>query len=164
MKIKTLNDLFVDQIKDLYNAETQILKALPRMAKNASDSKLKEGFERHLEETKAQKDRLEKVCKLLDVKPTGKKCVAMEGLLEEAKEIINNVKDPSVLDAGLIASSQKVEHYEIASYGTVATFAKELGNEQVLDLLVDTLQEEKQTDTKLTNVAESNVNENAPLD
>ncbi|MBX9851314.1 MAG: ferritin-like domain-containing protein [Cytophagaceae bacterium] len=161
MKIKTFNDLFTDQIKDLYNAESQMLKALPKMAKKATDTKLKASFEKHLEQTKVQKERLEKVCEILDIKPTGKKCAAMEGLIEEAKEIIENVKDPYVLDAGLIAASQKVEHYEIASYGTLAEFAKELGNQEVLDILVETLKEEKETDVKLTLVAKKEVNKEA---
>ena len=161
MKIKTFNDLFADQIKDLYNAESQMLKALPKMAKKATDTKLKASFEKHLEQTKAQKERLEKVCEILDIKPTGKKCAAMEGLIEEAKEIIENVKDPYVLDAGLIAASQKVEHYEIASYGTLAEFAKELGNQEVLALLAETLKEEKATDVKLTMVAKKEVNKEA---
>lgn len=161
MKVKTLNDLLVDMVKDLYSAENQLLKALPKMAKKASTPELKKGFEMHLEETLRQKERLEKVAELMDITPKGKKCAAMEGLIEEAEEMISEVKDPDVLDAGLIAAAQKVEHYEIASYGTVCTYAKMLGNNAILKLLHQTLEEEKATDIKLTEIAEGLVNEKA---
>jgi ferritin-like metal-binding protein YciE len=161
MKLKTLNDLLVDMIKDLYSAENQLIKALPKMAKKSSTPELKKGFEKHLEETIRQKERLEKVAELLEITPKGKKCAAMEGLIEEADELISEVKDADVLDAGLIAAAQKVEHYEIASYGTVCTFAKMLGHKDVLKLLLQTLEEEKATDLKLTEVAEGMVNEKA---
>jgi ferritin-like metal-binding protein YciE len=161
MKIKTVNDLFADMIKDLYSAESQLVKALPKMAKKASTPELKKGFEKHLEQTIAQKDRLEKIADILDITPKGKKCMAMEGLIEEAEDMISEIKDPDVLDAGLIAAAQKVEHYEIASYGTAATFAKMLTNNEILNLLLQTLEEEKSTDAKLTEVAESLVNEKA---
>jgi ferritin-like metal-binding protein YciE len=162
MKVKTFNDLFVDMIKDLYSAESQLIKALPKMAKKASAPELKKGFEQHLEETINQRERLEKVAEILEVSPKGKKCAAMEGLVEEAEEMISDFKDPQVLDAALIAAAQKVEHYEIASYGTVLTFAKMLDDgEQIVNLLKETIQEEKDTDVKLTEVAEGIVNEKA---
>jgi ferritin-like metal-binding protein YciE len=161
MKLKTLNDLLVDMVKDLYSAENQLIKALPKMAKKSTSPALKKGFEKHLEETMRQKERLEKVAELLDITPKGKKCAAMEGLIEEAEEIISEIKDPEVLDAGLIAAAQKVEHYEIASYGTIATFAKMLGEKEALKLFLQTLEEEKATDLKLTEVAEGMVNEKA---
>jgi ferritin-like metal-binding protein YciE len=161
MKIKSLNDLFVDCIKDLYSAENQLIKALPKMAKKATSSELKKSFEKHLAETEKQKERLEKVGELLDISLKGKKCAAMEGLVEEAEELISEVTDPEVLDAGLIGAAQKVEHYEIASYGTAATYAKLLQDGQILKLLVATLEEEKATDALLTELAEGIVNEKA---
>ena len=161
MKIRTLNDLFVDMIKDLYSAESQLVKALPKMAKKATNPELKKGFEQHLQETINQKERLEKIAEILDISPKGKKCAAMEGLVTEAEEIISEIADPQVLDAGLIAAAQKVEHYEIASYGTVATFAKILGNSEIENLLRETEKEEKGADEKLGKVAQSTVNQTA---
>lgn len=161
MKIKTLNDLFADMVKDLYSAESQLAKALPKMAKKANTPQLKKGFEKHLEETLKQKERLERVAEILDITPKGKKCAAMEGLIEEAEEMMSEVKDPEVLDAALIAAAQKVEHYEISSYGTVCTLAKTLGSNEIARLLAQTLKEEKETDVKLTDIAESMVNEKA---
>ena len=161
MKIKTLNDLFVDMIRDLYSAESQLVKALPKMAKKATNPELKQGFEKHLQETINQKERLGKIAELLEFNPKGKKCAAMEGLVTEAEEIISEIKDPEVLDAGLIAAAQKVEHYEIASYGTVATFAKILGNGEIEDLLRETEKEEKAADETLTKVAQTAVNQGA---
>jgi len=161
MKIKTLNDLFVDMIKDLYSAESQLIKALPKMAKKATNPQLKQGFENHLQETINQKERLVKIAELLDISPKGKKCAAMEGLVKEAEEIISEIADPEVLDAGLIAAAQKVEHYEIASYGTVATFAKILGNQEIMNLLLETEKEEKAADETLTKVAKTVVNKTA---
>lgn len=161
MKVKTFNDLLADLIKDLYSAEGQMAKSLPKMAKKASSQRLKKAFEMHLEETLNQKERLEKVCELLEITPKGKKCQAMEGLIEEAEEMTEDVKDAQVLDAGLILSAQKAEHYEIASYGTACTFAKILGNEKVLKLLGESLEEEKATDIKLTELAENVINPRA---
>lgn len=161
MKVKSLNDLMIDMVKDLYSAENQLIKALPKMAKKASTPELKNSFELHLEETMRQKERLEQVAEIMGITPKGKKCAAMEGLIEEAEEAISDIKDADVLDAGLIAAAQKVEHYEIASYGTVCTFAKLLGDKDVLKLLHQTLEEEKATDLKLTEVAEGLVNEKA---
>ena len=161
MKVKTFNDLLADLVKDLYSAETQIIKALPKMIKHSKTQELKRGFEKHLEETNIQKERLERVAELLEISPKGKKCAAMEGLIEEAEEMISEVKDQEVLEAGLIAAAQKVEHYEIASYGTACTFAKILGNKEVAKILHETLEEEKATDEKLTQIAETQVNEKA---
>jgi ferritin-like metal-binding protein YciE len=162
MKVKTLNDLFVDMLKDVYSAESQLVKALPKMAKKSSAAQLKRGFELHLQETIRQKERLEQIAQILDISPKGKKCAAMEGLVEEAEDMFTDVKDPEVLDAGLIVAGQKVEHYEIASYGTLLSIAKKLGFEgTILDLLTETLEEEKATDEKLTDIAETIVNERA---
>jgi ferritin-like metal-binding protein YciE len=161
MKMKTLNDLFVDQIKDLYSAENQLVKALPKMAKAASNEDLAAGFEQHLEQTREQVTRLEKICQALGVTPKGKKCVAMEGLIEEGKELLEEDAAERVLDAGLIAAAQKVEHYEIAAYGTVRTWAEQLGMDDAVELLQQTLDEEKQTDDKLTELAKSTINEEA---
>jgi ferritin-like metal-binding protein YciE len=161
MKLKTLHDLLVDELKDLYSAETQLVKALPKMAKAASNPDLRAGFEEHLEQTKGQVTRIEKICMLLDATPKGKKCVAMEGLIEEGKELLEEDAEVGVLDAGLIAAAQKVEHYEIASYGTARTWAEQLGLAEAVELLQETLDEEKSTDEKLTDLATSIVNEEA---
>jgi ferritin-like metal-binding protein YciE len=163
MKLKTLQDLLVDQLKDLYSAENQLVKALPKMAKAASNPDLRAGFEEHLEQTKEQVTRIEEICKSLDVTPKGKKCAAMEGLLEEGKELMNEDAEPGVLDAGLIAAAQKVEHYEIASYGTARTWAEQLGLDDAVELLEQTLEEEKSTDQKLSELATSTVNEEAEV-
>jgi ferritin-like metal-binding protein YciE len=158
MKMSTLHDLYVNELKDLYNAESQLLKALPKMAKAASAPELAEAFETHLEETQVHVERLEKVFEELDVSPKGKKCKAMEGLIEEGKEILEEDADPSVRDAALIAAAQRVEHYEIAGYGCVRTYARLLGYEEAADLLQETLNEEGATDHKLTELAESVIN------
>src|SRR5476651_2615663 len=130
MKLSNLQDLFVDELKDLYSAENQILKALPKMIKAASATVLQDVFQEHLEVTKGQVNRLEKIFKMLDVSPKGKKCKAMEGLLEEGKELMSEDANPSVMDAGLIAAAQRVEHYEMAGYGTTRTFAELLGHKK----------------------------------
>jgi len=160
MKMESLRDLFVEELKDLYNAESQITKALPKMAKAANSDELRTAFEEHLEETKGQIERLDQIFKNLGVNPKGKKCKAMEGLVEEGKEIIENGSDadPSVLDAALISAAQKVEHYEIAGYGCVRTWAQLLGEEEAVELLQQTLDEESQTDKRLTELAESEIN------
>ena len=158
MKMKTLQDLFADEIKDLYSAETQIVKALPKMAKAASSPELKQAFEEHLEQTKEHVERLEEVCEKLDLTPKGKKCKAMQGLLEEGSEIISEGGEPMVLDAALIAAAQRVEHYEIAGYGCARTFANQLGHEEAASVLQQTLEEEGETDKKLTQIAESEIN------
>ena len=161
MKMKTLEDLLVEQLKDLYSAENQLVKALPKMAKAATNADLRAGFEEHLEQTRGHVERLEQICEQLGVTPKGKKCAAMEGLVEEGKELLEEDAGPSVLDAGLIAAAQKVEHYEIASYGSARTWAELLGLEDAVELLQQTLDEEKATDEKLTQLAETTVNEEA---
>jgi ferritin-like metal-binding protein YciE len=161
MAMDSLKDLYVEELKDLYNAENQLLKALPRMAKKAASPDLKAAFEEHLGQTEGQVQRLEKIFKRLGEKPTGKTCKAMKGLVEEGKEIIEEDGDESVLDAALIGAAQKVEHYEIASYGTARTFASMLGEEDAMELLQETLDEEATTDKKLTALAESLVNPEA---
>ncbi len=148
----TLKDLYVEELKDIYSAENQILKALPKMAKAASSEALKAGFEEHLQQTKVQVERLQKIFASLDEAPNGKKCHGMEGLLEEGSEAIEEF-DGEVLDAALISAAQRVEHYEMAAYGTVRTYAELLGESKHVSLLAETLQEEKDTDQKLTKLS-----------
>ncbi len=157
MKMEDLKDLFVEELKDLYSAENQITKALPKMVKTASSPDLKQGFELHLEQTKGQIARLEQIFEELGESPKGKKCHGMEGLLEEGKELMEEDAEPEVLDAGLISAAQRVEHYEIAAYGTVKTYAELLGMSKAAKLLAETLNEEKDTDQKLTGLA-GNIN------
>lgn len=164
MKMKSLNDLLIEQLKDLYSAENQLIRALPKMAKAATNPDLKTGFEEHLEQTRGQTARIEQICEQLEVSPKGKKCAAMEGLIEEGKEIMQEDAQPGVLDAGLIAAAQKVEHYEIASYGSARTWAEQLGFQKIARLLQETLDEERETDEKLTQLALSAVNERAAED
>jgi ferritin-like metal-binding protein YciE len=154
-KINTLHDVYVEQLKDLYSAETQLIKALPKMAKAATSPDLAQGFEDHLEQTREHASRLEKIFKALDEKPTGKKCKAMEGLVAEGAEAIDENATPAAKDALLIAAAQRVEHYEIAGYGTVRTHAKLLGQDEAVKLLQRTLEEEVETDEKLSEAAES---------
>jgi ferritin-like metal-binding protein YciE len=158
MAMENLQDLFEHELKDIYHAEKQLLKALPKMAKGALSEKLKAGFEEHLEQTQGHVERLEKVFELIDVAARGKKCEAMEGLIEEGSSILEEEEKSDVRDAALIAAAQKVEHYEIASYGTLCTYAKLLGLDQAKKILGQTLDEEKQTDETLTELAESEVN------
>lgn len=158
MKLKSLNDLFIHQLQDLYGAEQQLLKAMPKMTATAQSTKLKEAFETHYAETQNQVKRLESTFESLGMKPDSIKCKAMEGLLKEAEDLMSENADPEVMDAGLIASAQRVEHYEIAGYGTACTYAKFLGHTEALDLLKQTLNEEKKTDELLTVIAESSVN------
>jgi ferritin-like metal-binding protein YciE len=153
-----LEELLIDELKDLYSAENQIVKALPKMAKAASSPELKRAFERHLEETRRQVERLNQIGEQLEIKLTGKKCKGMEGLIEEGKEIIEEDLDEDAADAGLIGAAQKVEHYEIAAYGTARTHASLLGYNKVARLLQQTLDEEGNTDKKLTALAESVIN------
>jgi ferritin-like metal-binding protein YciE len=157
MKVGTLHDLYVDELKDLYNAENQLVKALPKLAQAASAPELRTAFEEHLEQTRGHVQRLEQIFKKLDVSPKGKKCKAMEGLIEEGKEVMDDV-EPPVLDAGLIAAAQRVEHYEMAGYGCVRTFASLLGYDDAAELLQETLDEEGAADKKLTELAETIVN------
>ena len=154
-KFKTLNDLLVDQVRDLYYAEKLLLKALPKMAKRASDEELKTAFKDHLEETEIHVDRLEQVFEELEVAVRSKKCPAMEGIIEEGKEMMEIDAEPAVMDAGLIAAAQKVEHYEMASYGCVRTYARLLGFDKIEKLLQKTLDEEMETDKRLSEIAES---------
>jgi len=161
MKQCTLNDLFIDQLRDVYNAENQLVKALPKMAKAASAPELRDAFTQHLEQTRGHVERLEEVAEKMGVKPKGKTCHAMEGLIEEGKEWIEEDAEPDVMDAGLIAAAQKVEHYEIAAYGCLCTWAKQLGDEESFDLLQQTLAEEKETDETLTQLAENSINQRA---
>jgi ferritin-like metal-binding protein YciE len=152
MAEKGLKELYVDELKDLYNAENQLLKALPKMAKAATSEELSAGFEEHFEQTKGHIQRLENIFKQLEESPKGKKCKGMEGLIEEGAEAIEEY-DGELLDAALIGAAQRVEHYEIAGYGTVIAFAEELGESEHVELLNETLEEEKETDEKLTGLA-----------
>lgn len=161
MKLESLNDVFTDLIRDLYNAETQLVKALPKMAKAASSEDLRTAFESHLEETNTQIERLETICEQLGIRAKGKTCKAMKGLIEEGAEVIELEGDPAAKDAALIAAAQKVEHYEIAGYGTARTFAHLLGEEEAAKLLDETIQEEGAADKKLTEIAESGINAEA---
>lgn len=159
--MKKLEDLFEHQLKDLYSAENQLIKALPKMAKAANDAELKKAFEKHLEETETHVQRLEEVCEELDIKPNGEECKAMKGLIKEAQGMIDENADKEVKDAGLIAEAQRVEHYEISAYGTVVRYAKELGHTKIAAKLKKTLDEEYKTDDALTSLAEKRLNEKA---
>jgi ferritin-like metal-binding protein YciE len=161
MAVKTVQDLLVDELRDIYHAEKQLLKALPKMAKAASSDKLRQAFEHHLEETRGQVERLEQVFERLEVPARAKRCEAMAGLIEEAQEMVDEIKTPEVLDAALITAAQKVEHYEIASYGSVHALAQATGQEEVAQLLGQTLEEEKAADQKLNQIALSDVNKTA---
>lgn len=158
--ITTLRDLLIDELRDLHHAENQLIKALPKMAKAASSEELKEGFQTHLEETRGHVDRLERCFKLLGEKARGKTCHAMQGLVEEGKEAIEEDAPDAIRDAKLIGAAQRVEHYEIAAYGTARAFAETLGETKVANLLQETLDEEGETNKKLTTLAET-VNEEA---
>ena len=160
MAIKTADDLFLDELKDIYSAEKQAVRAYPRVAKAVQSEELKQALQEHLEQTKQQIERLDRVFELLEKRSGGKTCEAMKGLLEEAVEHIEEVEAGPVLDAALLAALQRVEHYEIAAYGTVAAFAEAMGQIEIQQLLTETLQEEKQTDEKLTEVSRG-VNEEA---
>ena len=153
MKIASLDKLLEDELKDLYNAEGQLVKALPKMAKAATDASLKKAFTNHLTETKGQVERLNKIGELMGIKLNGKKCKAMEGLLEEGKEILESDGPGAVIDAALIGAAQRVEHYEIAAYGTARAFAEHLGNTKVAKLLQQTLDEESAADEKLSEIS-----------
>jgi ferritin-like metal-binding protein YciE len=157
-KLQTLEDLYMAMLKDLYSAEKQLVKALPKMAKNAQSSELQRAFQDHLKQTEGHVERIERIFSELGGSPRGKKCVGMEGLVEEGNELLQENVDPDVLDAGLVAAAQKVEHYEIASYGTVRTWAQRLGYNSAAQLLQQTLDEEGEANKKLTQVAESHVN------
>jgi ferritin-like metal-binding protein YciE len=158
MAEKQLDDLFLDTLKDIYYAEKQILRMLPRMAKAATSAELKAGFEQHAAETEGQIERLEQVFEIIGKPARGKTCDAILGIIDEGKEIMEEFKGSQALDAGLLSSAQAVEHYEIARYGTLATWAKQLGHDKAVDLLVQTLNEEEATDQKLTQLAKASVN------
>jgi ferritin-like metal-binding protein YciE len=153
MQADRLTHLYVDQLRDLYNAETQLVTALPKMAKAANSNELRSGFEQHLEQTRGHVDRLERVFASLDESPKGKKCAGMKGLIDEGSELIKEDLPAEELDAGLIAAAQRVEHYEIAAYGCVRTYAELLGDDENAALLNQTLDEEKETDEKLTEMS-----------
>lgn len=157
-KLHTLDDLYMDLLKDLYSAEKQLVKALPKMAKNAQSPDLQRAFQDHLRQTEGQVERIERIFSELDGSPRGKKCVGMEGLIEEGNELLKEDAEPDVLDAGLIAAAQKVEHYEIAGYGTARAWAERLGYHNAVKLLDKTLEEESMANEKLTRIAESHVN------
>lgn len=158
MALKTLEDLFLHEIKDLFSAEQQLVHALPKMAKAASSEKLRQGFEEHLEQTRGHVERIEKIFDLMGKGHRGAKCEAMEGLIAEGKKTIDEDAPPEIKDAALIGAAQRVEHYEIAGYGTARTLARLLHNAEAEELLQQTLDEEKETDEKLTELAESEVN------
>jgi ferritin-like metal-binding protein YciE len=155
MEMESLQELLVEEMRDIYNAEKQLLKALPKMAKTATNPQLKKAFETHTRETEGHVQRLEKAFEKLGKKASGKKCAAMEGLIEEGKEMMGEDMDEETMDAALIAIAQKVEHYEIASYGTVRTWAQQVGDDQLARVLQQTLDEEGKTDKLLTQLAES---------
>jgi ferritin-like metal-binding protein YciE len=157
---KGLKELYVDELKDIYSAENQLVKALPKMAKAASSAELRQGFEEHLEQTKGHVQRLEQIFELLEESPKGKKCVGMEGLVKEGSEAMDEDYEGALMDAALIGAAQRVEHYEIAAYGTARAFAEELGESEHVSLLGETLKEEEETDEKLTVLSES-INEAA---
>ena len=161
MKLDTLKKLYLEELRDVYSAEQQLVKALPKMAKGASSDELKQAIEDHLEETETHVERLEEIFKTLDEDAKGKTCHAMKGLIEEGSEILQEKGEESVIDAGIIAAAQKVEHYEIATYGTLRSWAELLGEDEAADLLQQTLDEERETDKRLTELAEEIVNPEA---
>lgn len=158
MKLENLHDLFVNELKDIYHAEKQLVKALPKIAKKTHSQRLRSAVEKHLEQTKNHVERIESIFEMIGKSATGKTCKAMEGLLEEGQEILSEDASPATKDAGIICASQKVEHYEIASYGCLRTFANHLGLDKAAELLGQTLKEEEETDRLLTELAESEIN------
>ena len=161
MPVKNVQDLLLNELRDISDAEKQLVRALPKMAKGASSEQLRVAFQEHLAETKNQVERLEQVFEKLDTRPRGKRCEAMRGLVEEASEMMEEIKTPQVLNAALIAGAQKVEHYEIATYGSVRALAEACGHQEVAQLLDVTLEEEKEADQKLNQIALSEVNQAA---
>ena len=161
MKLDTLEQLYISELRDLYSAENQLVKALPKMAKAASSDELRNAFEKHLEQTKEHVQRLEQIFEQLDESPKGKTCRGMKGLIEEGSEILEEDGEDSVLDAGIIVAAQKVEHYEIAGYGSARTFANLLGQDEAAELLQSTLDEESDTNENLNQLAENIVNPEA---
>ncbi len=163
MKITSLEEVLEDELKDIYSAETQLIKVLPKMAKAAQSNDLRMAFEKHLEQTRMHAQRIEELCNDLNIKPRGKKCIGMQGLIEEGKEVLQSDADPEPLQAALIGTAQRVEHYEIAAYGTARAHARQLGYLKAVDLLTQTLEEEKQTDRTLTQLAENRINVKAAM-
>ncbi len=161
MTLNTVHDLLIDELRDIYHAEQQLVKALPKMAKAAKSDQLRQAFQHHLEETNGQVERLQEVFEKLGARARGQRCEAMQGLIEEAHEMMDEITIPEVLDVALITAAQKVEHYEIASYGSVAALAQALGQKEVVKLLNQTLDEEKHADQKLNEIAMSDVNQTA---
>jgi len=159
--MKTLEDLFEHQIQDLYSAEEQLIQALPKMAKKSNNDNLEKAINEHLEQTKTHLNRLKSICDRLDINGQEEKCLAMEGLIREAEHFMKQDMDQDVLDAGIVAEAQRIEHYEISAYGTAARFAKELGYQDIADTLKSTLDEEYSADDKLTEIAEKRLNEQA---
>ena len=159
--MKTLEDLFEHQLKDLYSAETQLIDMLPILVHEANDKKLKKAFEDHLEETKNQQKRLEEICEELHISPDGETCKAMEGLINETKSFIEKVSDDDLMDVGLIAEAQRIEHYEISGYGTAVRYAKELEHRKIAEKLQSTLDEEYDADNKMDKMAENRLNRKA---
>jgi len=164
MKLDTLKTLYVNELRDLYNAENQLVKALPKMAKGATSEELQDAFEKHLEQTKTHVERLEEVFEEIGEQPKSKTCKAMKGLIEEGSEILKEDGEESVIDAGIIVAAQKVEHYEIASYGSVRTFAQLLGKDRSAKLLQTTLDEESEANELLNKLAEDIVNPEALME
>ena len=158
LKLESVEDLFLEELRDLYDAESQLLKALPKLAEAATAPALKMAFSQHLEETKGHAGRLDRVFRELDAKPSGETCEAMKGLVKEGEQFVEAKGEPSVRDAGLIGAAQRVEHYEMAGYGTARTLAKRLGYQEIATILQQTLEEEGEADRKLTAVAENEVN------
>ena len=161
MSLKTMEDLFIHGLKDIYYAEKKLVQQLPKMAKKAESAELTAAIEQHFKETQNQVTRLEKIFRLCDMEPRGKRCPGIEGLIEEAKEIIEEAEEPDALDAGLLAAAQSVEHYEISRYGTLKSWAQQLGMNDAVKLLEETLAEEKKTDQLLTRIAEAAANQKA---
>lgn len=161
MAIKTMQDLFVHSLKDIYYTEKKLVTELPRMAKKASDPDLRRAFENHAAQSENHLSRLEEVFELIEVQPRGEKCEALDGMLEETKELLRDVKDAEILDAGLLADAQVIEHYEIARYGTLIAWSKQLGLTEAEPILSETLEEEKETDKLLTEIAEAEINRKA---
>lgn len=163
MKLESLHELFVHELQDLYSAENQLIKALPKMAKASELDDLRKAFEEHLEQTRVHAKRIEQICEDMGIKPGGKKCMGMHGLIEEGTEILKADAQPEPLEAGLIGAAQRVEHYEIAAYGTARAHARQLGMMKIADILGQTLEEEKETNQRLTDLAENAINVQAAM-
>ena len=163
MKINTLEDLLTDELKDLYSAENQLVKALPKIVKATGSKDLQSALDEHLKQTHKHVERLERICEKLEINPKGKKCLGMEGLIAEGTEILSSEGEPEPLEAGVIGAAQRVEHYEIAAYGTARAHARQLGFIEIANLLGETLEEEKQADETLTRIAENRVNVQAAM-